>query len=126
MLRDQHGRRSLHAEEHLELHPGVGLDVERTIQLITQGLDDLQAEFSRALVGSFGKAPAIVLHREAVKVAVHRLRGRYRDVVRAVVVDTLDDPSELDAEVAALLDAFRTPAAEIPPGAVTGDEFSGG
>lgn len=62
----------------------------------------------------------------AVKVAVHRLRGRYREVVRAVVLDTLDDPSELEAEVAALLDAFRTPAAEIPPGAVTGDEFSGG
>ena len=39
------------------------------------------------------------LSEGAVKVAVHRLRVRYRAVLRAEVADTLTDPSEVEDEV---------------------------
>jgi RNA polymerase sigma factor (sigma-70 family) len=35
----------------------------------------------------------------AVKVAVHRLRGRFRDLLKAEVAQTLSDPAELDDEL---------------------------
>ena len=39
----------------------------------------------------------------AVKVAAHRLRARYRDLLRAEVARTVSDPSDVDAEIDALL-----------------------
>ncbi|MEM0925634.1 MAG: sigma-70 family RNA polymerase sigma factor [Planctomycetota bacterium] len=38
----------------------------------------------------------------AVKVALHRLRQRFGQSLREVVLETLDDPSEIDAELAEL------------------------
>ena len=35
----------------------------------------------------------------AVRVAVHRLRGRYRELLRAAVADTVESPSEIEAEL---------------------------
>jgi RNA polymerase sigma-70 factor (ECF subfamily) len=35
----------------------------------------------------------------AVKVAVHRLRKRYRETLRARIADTVEDPSDVDDEV---------------------------
>jgi RNA polymerase sigma factor (sigma-70 family) len=42
----------------------------------------------------------------AVKVAVHRLRRRYRDVLRAAIAETVADPSEVDDEIRHLLGAL--------------------
>jgi RNA polymerase sigma-70 factor (ECF subfamily) len=39
----------------------------------------------------------------AVKMAAHRLRGRYRDRLRAEIARTVADPSEIDTEIQALL-----------------------
>lgn len=39
----------------------------------------------------------------AAKVALHRLRQRFADVLRQSVEETLDDPSELEAEIQVLL-----------------------
>ena len=39
----------------------------------------------------------------AAKVALHRLRQRFADVLRQSVAETLEDPSDLDAEIDALL-----------------------
>ena len=35
----------------------------------------------------------------AVKVAVHRLRKRYRTLLRQAVADTVSDPADVDAEL---------------------------
>lgn len=39
------------------------------------------------------------MSREAVSVAVHRLRQRYREMLRATVTDTLADPGQVDDEL---------------------------
>ena len=56
---------------------------------------------------------ASALHRDhlpwlegAVRVAVHRLRKRYREVLRNEVADTLADPAMVEEELAVLLGAF--------------------
>jgi RNA polymerase sigma factor (sigma-70 family) len=42
----------------------------------------------------------------AVKVAAHRFRGRYRQILREEVARTVADPTEVDAEIADLLKAL--------------------
>lgn len=43
----------------------------------------------------------------AVKTAVHRLRQRYRDLLRAHIGDTVSDPGEVDDEIRALFSAVQ-------------------
>ncbi len=43
----------------------------------------------------------------AVKVAVHRLRKRYRELLRAEVAETVDDPSGVDDEMRYLVTVLR-------------------
>jgi RNA polymerase sigma-70 factor (ECF subfamily) len=43
----------------------------------------------------------------AVKVAVHRLRQRYRELLRAEILETLNDPSDVDDEMRHLLAVLR-------------------
>lgn len=43
---------------------------------------------------------------EAVRVAVHRLRRRYRDLLRAAVADTAADGAAVAAEIAYLRRVF--------------------
>lgn len=46
----------------------------------------------------------------AVKVAVHRLKNRYGEIIRDKVSDTVNDPKEVDGEIAHLLTVFdQTP-----------------
>ena len=42
----------------------------------------------------------------AVQVAVHRLRRRYRDLVRDAIAATVDDPAEVDDEIRDLFSAL--------------------
>ena len=42
----------------------------------------------------------------AVKVAAHRLRGRYRDRLREEVSHTLDDGGDVDDEIRELFDCL--------------------
>jgi RNA polymerase sigma-70 factor (ECF subfamily) len=42
----------------------------------------------------------------AVRVAVHRLRKRYRALLRDEIVQTLSDPAQLEEELRALFGAF--------------------
>lgn len=42
----------------------------------------------------------------AIKVGIHRLRQKYKKTLRSVVLETLDDPAELDDEIDALMDAL--------------------
>jgi len=43
----------------------------------------------------------------ALKVAVHRLRRRFRDLLREEIADTVDDPGQVRDELAVLLAALR-------------------
>ena len=51
-------------------------------------------------------AAQLGLSEGAVKVAIHRLRRRFREIVRAEVAQTLHDPAELDDEMRHLVDAL--------------------
>ena len=44
--------------------------------------------------------------RAAVRVAVHRLRKRYRQLLRDEIAQTLSDPAQVDEELRALFGAF--------------------
>jgi RNA polymerase sigma-70 factor (ECF subfamily) len=50
---------------------------------------------------------ALGMSEGAVKVAAHRLRGRYRELLRDEVSRTVDDRSEIDDEIDQLLTALR-------------------
>ncbi|MBC7818170.1 MAG: sigma-70 family RNA polymerase sigma factor [Planctomycetaceae bacterium] len=45
------------------------------------------------------------LSEEAIKSAAHRLRRRYRELLRAEVAETLTDPAEVDDELRSLMEA---------------------
>lgn len=53
-------------------------------------------------------AKALGLEEGAVRVAVHRLRKRYRQLLRDEIVSTLSDPAMADEEMRALFGAFVT------------------
>jgi RNA polymerase sigma-70 factor (ECF subfamily) len=52
-------------------------------------------------------AAPLELSAGAVGVAVHRLRQRYRETLRATVADTLSDPAQVDQELRHVLAALR-------------------
>lgn len=52
-------------------------------------------------------AHALSLNEGAVKVAIHRLRRRFRDLVKSEIAHTLRDPSQTDQELACLMAALR-------------------
>jgi RNA polymerase sigma factor (sigma-70 family) len=50
-------------------------------------------------------ALALEMHETAVRVAVHRLRKRYGQLLRAEIANTLAEPAQLDEELRALFNA---------------------
>jgi len=53
-------------------------------------------------------ATALGMSEGAVKVAVHRLRGRYRDLVRDEITQTVSSPSEVEDELKHLWSSVST------------------
>ena len=53
-------------------------------------------------------AQALGVDEGAVRVAVHRLRKRYRELLRAEIAHTLADPAQVDEEMRALFGAFAS------------------
>jgi RNA polymerase sigma-70 factor (ECF subfamily) len=51
-------------------------------------------------------AASLGMAEPAVRVAVHRMRKRYRELLREEIAHTLSDPSQADQEIAALFSAF--------------------
>jgi len=43
----------------------------------------------------------------AIKVAIHRLRSRYRTLLRQEIAETVSDPADIEAELRDLMDALR-------------------
>ncbi len=110
-------------EPALSTDPDAGFDRQWAQESIARALEKLQAELEtsgkgelfEALKGSLtGEEPArgetaarLGMTEGAVKVAVHRLRKRYRELLRAEIAETVSDPSDVDDEMRHLVDALR-------------------
>lgn len=62
---------------------------------------------TQPLAGVQSPVPSMpLLPAGALKVAVHRLRRRFRGIIRAEVADTVPDPSDIDAELRHLVEVL--------------------
>jgi len=107
-----------------QISPDAAYDREWAVALLERAIARLREEcvaegkaerFDRLkdyLTAGKGEIPyataAAVLEMDegAVRVAVHRLRKRYRELLRHEVADTLSEPTMVDEELAVLLGAF--------------------
>jgi RNA polymerase sigma-70 factor (ECF subfamily) len=104
--------------------PEDTFDREWALRILDLALAELRTEFGEtkrdlfdALVGSLGDADGEPSYRELgerlgmtegnVKVAIHRMRRRYRESVRQQIMNTVDSPSEVDDEIRHLFTALR-------------------
>ncbi len=107
-----------------ELSPDQAFDREWALALLAKVIERLQSEatadgrakqfaelkiFLTAGKGELSHATAaknLNMDETAVRVAVHRLRKRYRQLLRDEISQTLADPADLDEEMRALFGAF--------------------
>jgi RNA polymerase sigma-70 factor (ECF subfamily) len=103
--------------------PDASFQREWARQSLARAMEKLRSEMQNggkgelfeALKGSLiGEEPArsetaarLGMTVGAVKVAVHRLRQRYRRILRAEIAETVSDPSDIDDEMRYLLAALR-------------------
>jgi RNA polymerase sigma-70 factor (ECF subfamily) len=103
--------------------PDAGFDREWAQQTIARAMEKLRAESDargkgelfEGLKGSLTgeesarseTAARLGMTEGAVKVAVHRLRQRYRELLRAEIAETVTNPSDVDAEMRHLVAALR-------------------
>ncbi|MEM9553417.1 MAG: sigma-70 family RNA polymerase sigma factor [Acidobacteriota bacterium] len=122
---------ALEPEARYALAPTAGDDPERrfdrewavtTLDRALEQLRDDYAESGRgalfgALRGSLTGEPLnrdevaarLGLRPGAVKVAIHRLRKRFRSLIREQIAETVADPDTIDAEMRYLIDVLRQP-----------------
>jgi RNA polymerase sigma-70 factor (ECF subfamily) len=111
------------AEQRFDLEPASGAAPDRIFEkqwaltLLAEVLNRLEHEFQadgkaelfaalkETLLGRRESQPyaelakSLGINESAVKVAVHRLRRRYRELIRAEIANTLDDSGEVEAEL---------------------------
>jgi len=105
--------------------PDLLFDHTWAVTLLGRVLDFLGDEYAQTgrshvfehlkvvLIEGKGSVPAATLatrlglSENAVNVAVHRLRKRYRTLLAEQVAATLDDPAEIEDEIRSLFDAVR-------------------
>ncbi len=103
--------------------PDARFDREWALELIARAMEKLRAESGARGKGELFETLKGYLSNDdpsqsetaarlgmtvgAVKVAVHRLRERYRKLLRAEIAETVSDPSEIDHEMRYLLAALR-------------------
>jgi RNA polymerase sigma factor (sigma-70 family) len=75
---------------------------ERSFDCLKGTLSGADAETSLAEIGR-----QLRISENAAKVAAHRLRKRYRELLRAEVAQTLADPAEIDDEIRQLFAALQ-------------------
>jgi RNA polymerase sigma-70 factor (ECF subfamily) len=104
--------------------PDAVFDRQWAQTLVARGLDRLAAEFSAGgkadqleilkpwLLGSceaFSQADAaqrLGLTEGAVKVAIHRLRKRFRELIKQEISHTVTDPAQIDVELRYLVEVL--------------------
>jgi RNA polymerase sigma-70 factor (ECF subfamily) len=84
-----------------EPSPDKAFDREWALALLARVIERLQSESAQRDV-----AAALGMEEGAVRVAVHRLRKRYRALLRDEIANTLGDPALVDEELRALFGAF--------------------
>ena len=89
-----------HAREQLQQEYRAG-EREKLFEQLKIFLSGDRAPISHAEVGVI-----LGLSESAVKVAVHRLRQRYRDCLREQIAQTVSSPAEVDDEIRQLFAAF--------------------
>jgi RNA polymerase sigma-70 factor (ECF subfamily) len=118
------------AERRLDLEPrhsdtpDKAFDREWARTLLDTVLDRLETEYAQenkaalfdalkqTLTGASDAQPYAVIAAQlemsegAIRVAVHRLRGRYRELLRAEIADTVDSPDKVNAELRHLFKAM--------------------
>jgi DNA-directed RNA polymerase specialized sigma24 family protein len=108
--------------EHLVTLPDADFDRAWALAIVERALATLEREESHRAdqfgalkpwlaAGEIGEsqdatAARLGLSVGALKVAIHRLRRRFRDLVRSEVAATLHDPAELDDEMRHLVEAL--------------------
>ena len=79
-----------------------------------KGQSELFDHLKIVLTQGKGAVPAATLAaqlgktEEAVHMAIHRLRKRYREILEAQIAATLDDPSEMEDEIRSLFEAITS------------------
>jgi len=110
-------------ESNHSTNPDTCFDREWALELIARAMEHLReeseasgkSELYEALKGSLGgdepnrseTAERLGLTEGAVKVAVHRFRQRYRELLRAQIAKTVAERSEIDAEMRYLVAVLR-------------------
>lgn len=103
-------------------------DRQWALTILDRALNTLESEFTAAgkraqfdvlepwLVGESGAltsaaaARALGMNEGAAKVAIHRLRKRFRALVRDEVARTVNDPAEIEAELQYFVEVLASPA----------------
>jgi RNA polymerase sigma factor (sigma-70 family) len=103
--------------------PEKEFDRRWALELLARAVDGLRAEYAEsgraklfdalkecltggAGVNHAGLAEQLGMTAGAVKVAIHRLRQRYRDRLRALIAETVASPDEVDEEIRDLFAAL--------------------
>lgn len=104
--------------------PGLAFEYRWAVTLLDEVLNRLELDYQRrkqaalfaalkpTLVGEKSDQPYAVLaaqlgmEKAAIRVAVHRLRARYRELLRAEFGETLASPEEVDAEMRYLFEVL--------------------
>lgn len=76
---------------------GKGREFERLKGYLTTAEDDVRYEEIAAQLG---------IENGAMRVRVHRMRKRYRELLKGEIASTLEDPAMVDEELAVLMRAF--------------------
>lgn len=108
----------------MQVPPDVAFDREWALALLDRVVGMLQAEYSAEgkaerfeqlkpwLTAASGTIPyasaaaALAMDAGALRVAVHRMRKRYRELLRGEIAHTLSAPAMVEEEMAVLLGAF--------------------
>jgi RNA polymerase sigma factor (sigma-70 family) len=109
-----------------ELSPDKAFDREWAVALLAQVIERLNAEceadgrlkqfaelktfltVDKGALSYADAAKALDMEETAVRVAVHRLRRRYRQLLRDEIAQTLSDSAQVDGEMRALFGAFTS------------------
>lgn len=120
----EHAEMRYRAEPATELAPDVIFEKRWAVTVLEQVLDRLRAEYDtdgkaelfEALKNSLWGAEdpptgaelaaQLSLSKGAVKVAAHRLRSRFRQLLRAEIAQTVASPNEVDDELRSLMKAL--------------------
>ncbi|MEI8380099.1 MAG: sigma-70 family RNA polymerase sigma factor [Planctomycetota bacterium] len=103
--------------------PEAAFEKQWALTLLDRALDQLRNEMTEAakapqfetlkpwLTGNIAESQAAAavslgMNENAVKVAIHRLRRRFKDLVTLEIARTVTDPSDQDAELADLIKAL--------------------